>query len=179
MKGIVFTEFMEMVEDQFGFETADKIITESPLPSGGIYTAVGTYSHTEMVQLVVNLSKESEISVDQLLKVFGRHLFTRFAAGYGQFFEGVTDSFSFLSSIENYIHIEVRKLYPDAELPTFDTTLLNPTTLEMIYRSERGFADFAEGLIEGCMKHFDDTVTIERENISGDNKEVRFTITKQ
>ena len=41
MKGIIFTEFIEMVEDKFGFEVADNIITNSNLPSGGAYTAVG------------------------------------------------------------------------------------------------------------------------------------------
>jgi len=57
MKGMVFTEFLEMVEDQFGFTMADKIISEAELASGGVYTSVGTYHHQEMVALVVNLSK--------------------------------------------------------------------------------------------------------------------------
>ena len=32
MKGIVFTEFLEMVEDQFGLETVDDIIEAADLP---------------------------------------------------------------------------------------------------------------------------------------------------
>ena len=42
MKGIVFTEFLEMVEAQFGLDTVDAIIENSDLPSRGAYTAVGT-----------------------------------------------------------------------------------------------------------------------------------------
>ncbi len=56
MKGIVFTEFIEMVESKFGFDMMDDIIESANLPSGGIYTAVGTYDHTEMVQLVIEIS---------------------------------------------------------------------------------------------------------------------------
>lgn len=179
MKGIVFTEFLEMVEDQFGFTTADQIVTNADLPSGGVYTAVGTYSHTEMVNLVINLSKETELAVPDLLKAFGKHLFGRFAEGYGHFFEGVHSTFEFLSRIENYIHIEVRKLYPDAELPSFDTTLLSEKHLQMIYRSERGFADFAEGLILGCIQHFGESMEIQRENLDPKMREVKFLIIKQ
>ncbi|MBT8311465.1 MAG: hypothetical protein HKP23_01335, partial [Flavobacteriaceae bacterium] len=39
MKGIVFTEFLEMVEDKFGLEVVDTIIEKAELPSEGVYTA--------------------------------------------------------------------------------------------------------------------------------------------
>ena len=59
MKGIVFAEFIELVEDKFGFEIADEIIEESNLPSGGSYTSVGTYDHREMLELVTHLSEKT------------------------------------------------------------------------------------------------------------------------
>ena len=52
MKGVVFTEFVEMVEARFGLPMLDRIIEAAQLPSGGAYSAVGTYDHGEMVQLV-------------------------------------------------------------------------------------------------------------------------------
>ena len=55
MKGIIFTEFLEMVEKEFSAETVDTIIDNSNLESGGSYTSVGTYPHIEMVELVSNL----------------------------------------------------------------------------------------------------------------------------
>ncbi len=60
MKGIVFTEFLEMVEESFGFELADRIVVDSKLPSGAVYTAVGTYSHGEMLDLIHKLSEECQ-----------------------------------------------------------------------------------------------------------------------
>ena len=53
MKGIVFSEFMDLVEEKFGWETIDELIESTNLPSGGSYTAVGTYPHSEIVSLVV------------------------------------------------------------------------------------------------------------------------------
>ena len=52
MKGIVFTEFLELVEDKFGLEMVDNIITSSTLESEGVYTAVGTYSFSEMLTII-------------------------------------------------------------------------------------------------------------------------------
>jgi len=162
MKGIVFTEFLEMVEESFGFELADRIVVDSKLPSGGVYTAVGTYSHAEMFDLIHKLSEETQLSPGELQKIYGKHLFSRFSELYGHFFQGMEDAFSFLEGIENYIHVEVRKLYPDAELPSFEIERHDPDTLHMTYRSERGMADFAHGLIEGCLKHFGENARVDR-----------------
>ena len=64
MKGIVFTEFLELVEDKFGLEMVDSIIANSNLESNGVYTAVGTYSFSEMLQLLQNLSDNTGISIE-------------------------------------------------------------------------------------------------------------------
>lgn len=178
MKGIVFTEFLEMVEGEYGYEMVDNIINNSDLPSGGVYTAVGTYAFSEMGMLLHNLSKDTKLSMSQLLNTFGKYLFHTFVKNYPGFFEAAPTAFQFLESIENYIHVEVKKLYPDAELPSFDTTLLDPKKLEMIYRSERRMADFAEGLIEKTLEHYGETATIEKENITENGTQVKFIITK-
>jgi len=44
MKGIVFTEFLELVENKFGLEMLDAIIEASNLESEGVYTRIGTYN---------------------------------------------------------------------------------------------------------------------------------------
>ena len=73
MKGVVFTLLLDMVDDTFGPAVTEQIISASDLPSGGVYTAVGTYDHAEIVALVTNLSKETELSVSALVHTFGKH----------------------------------------------------------------------------------------------------------
>jgi len=97
MKGIVFTEFLEMVEDHFSIDMVDNLIDDCDLPSGGAYTAVGTYSHEEIVALVSALSKRTNTPVSQLLKVFGEHLFGQFAKNYSSFFSHTSNTLHFLS----------------------------------------------------------------------------------
>ena len=180
MRGIVFTEFLEMVEEKFSSDMVDKIIGESDLPSKGAYTSLGTYDHSEMIQLTKHLSQTTNITVPELLHTFGEHLFARFAEGYPVFFEGITHAFEFLKNLDSYIHVEVRKLYPDAELPKFDYETPSDDTLVMIYSSSRPFADLAEGLLSGCIKHFKMPIEIKRENLKSNEKtKVRFILTQQ
>lgn len=177
MKGMVFTEFFDMIEQVWSIDMVDKIIADSAVPSGGAYTAVGNYPHEEMVSLVVALSAASNIPVPDLIRTFGKHLFGRFVAGFPHFFEGINDTFTFLSGIETAIHAEVRKLYPDAELPTFDVSQIG-NVLRMTYYSKRHFADLAEGLIHGCIEHFGEPITLARETPSDDPEAgARFILT--
>lgn len=177
MKGIVFTEFLEMVEDRFGIDVAEAILDKADPASGGAYTSVGTYDFQELVQLVVALSGEVSTPVPDLLHAYGRHLFTRFVQGFPVFFEGVEDPLEFLSSVEDHIHVEVRKLYPDAELPKFENVRREADQLELEYRSPRPFGPFAEGLIQGCIEHFGAPLNVVSEDRSDAGQTVvRFTI---
>jgi len=177
MKGVVFTEFADMVEQRFSPEMLDSIIEDAHLPSGGAYTAVGTYPHEEMVALVSALSSRSGTAVPELLRAFGEYLFGRFVKGYPAFFEGRTDAFSFLAGIEDVIHAEVRKLYPDAELPRFEVEHHDDHRLVIIYSSGRHFEDLAEGLIAGCISHFGRSATLRRETLGeGPQRRERFLL---
>jgi hypothetical protein len=175
MKGIVFSEFMDLVEERFGLETMDEVIESSDLASGGSYTAVGTYPHSEMVNMVVRLSEITKLPVDKLLNVFGHHLFQTFHKNYPSFFSNVLHPFDLLEQIDNHIHVEVKKLYPDAELPRFETSR-EGDVLTMIYRSERKMSDLAMGLMEASALHYKQDLKIEREMLKADGSEVKFKI---
>ncbi|SFK67618.1 Haem-NO-binding [Paenibacillus sp. 1_12] len=180
MKGIVFTTFIEMVEQKFSLKTLDTIITNAHLPSGGSYTTLGTYDHSEMIQLVVKLSEQTGIPVADLVRVFGEYLFVQLVDMYPQFVDSNRTLFGFLLKIDSYIHVEVLKLYPDAELPRFEYDTSDPEALVMIYRSSRPFADLAEGLILGSIQHYGEAVDLKREDISdGPVNAARFTLTKR
>ncbi len=151
MKGIVFTEFLDMVEARFTPEVADRMITAAAVPSDGAYTTVGTYDYRELIQLVAQLSTLTSIPSPTLVHTFGVHLFDRFVAAYPALFAGVTSAFSFLKG-----------------------------RLTMLYRSSRPFADLAEGLIAGCIAHFGEPIVMHRDNITHSHgTQVRFVLTKQ
>ena len=100
-----------------------------------------------------------------------------FVAGFPQYLG--TSALDFLREAEHYHLVEVRKLYPDSEMPSFACDVSVPGRLVMEYRSPRGLADLAEGLILGCGEYFGERLQVEREDLSGGRSQhVRFTITK-
>jgi hypothetical protein len=177
MKGIVFTEFIEMVETEFSPEIADEIIDAADLSTGGAYTSVGTYDHNELVRMVVALSQETNVEIPELIKAFGCYLFGRFLTLYPDFFDHVGNSFDFLDRIDNYVHVEVKKLYPDAELPSFETSRTDSSTLIMHDKSSRPFAHLAEGLISGAIEHFNENIDVMiNDHSGGQNTNVEFVL---
>lgn len=180
MKGVVFTEFLEMAEARFSLRVIDSVLTAAKPASGGVYTSVGTYPHEELVSLLMELSKQTGIGHAALLQEFGAHLLQRFAATQPAFFAAAEDAFALLKSVEGHIHVEVKKLYPDAELPSIVCHDDGPGRLILMYRSPRGLADLAQGLITGCAQHYGEVLTLQREDLSaGKAQIVRFTISRR
>ncbi|MCF2875161.1 MULTISPECIES: heme NO-binding domain-containing protein [Tenacibaculum] len=178
MKGIVFTEFLDLVESKFGLEMVDKIISQSELESGGAYTAIGTYRFSEMLQLLGNLSNNTGISTDNLLLVYGEHFFSVLEESYPGLLNTYTDPIELLASIENHIHVEVRKIYPKAELPTFIVEEKTKSSLILIYKSSRAMHHFGLGLMNKTFEYFNSTATIVLERTKKDGSEVKFIINK-
>lgn len=178
MKGMIFTEFLDMVGDRFGLAVKDRVVTVGGAAHDSAYTAVGNYDHREMVSMVVELSSATGVPVDELLIAFGEQVFGMFTQHYGHFFANAKSAVQFLAHIEDYIHVEVRKLYPDAELPTFRYPPAPDGDLVMEYASPRPMAAFAEGLIRATIRHFGNHEALTVEDTSGGSGcSARFTLT--
>jgi len=176
MKGIVFRMLFDLIEEQFGYEMVDDVIQNSNLESKGIYTSVGTYPFAEMIAISEELSQQTKIAVPQLHQIFGKYAFGVFARKYENLIAGYDNPYDFLHHVEDIIHVEVLKLYPEAELPQFQSKKISDTEMDLIYLSSRKMADFAEGLLEGCFEHFETPVTVETELLKSDKSNVRFII---
>jgi hypothetical protein len=177
VKGLVFVELLSMAEEAFGEEAVDDVIEAAALPSGGAYTAVGNYPCEELMSLVQGFSRHSGIPGAELQKLFGHWMMKSFVKHYPDFFVGRGGSLDMLSAIEDEIHVEVQKLYPEADLPHFDIDRTGANAMQMTYRSPRPLADFCHGLIEGCVGHFGETAVIARDDRSTAGKtEVDFRI---
>jgi hypothetical protein len=178
MKGIIFTEFLELVEEKFGLEMVDTIISQSDLESNGEYTAVGTYDFSEMLQLITHLSQNTSISVDDLLLVYAEHLFAVLIKFHPDLVKNYTNPMDLLASIENHIHVEVKKIYPDAQLPTFDIVDKSEDSMVMIYKSDKALYMLGKGLMLETFKLFNTPVDIQYEKLKEDGTEVRFIVNK-
>lgn len=179
MKGIVFTEFLELLEGELGPLQAQRVIDSCALESGGVYTSVGTYPCEEMGTLVGAVSKTTGQCPTKLLKGFGHHLAGTFKEAYPQYFE-TDDFFDFVESIDSHIHVEVQKLYADAELPRFHIIMRTDDTLVVDYRSSRALEHLAYGLLEASASAFGETLDIAMDPVGdGAQRVVRFRLVRR
>jgi hypothetical protein len=179
MKGVVFTEFLGFVEETFGIETVDHLLTRCSLPSGGIYTAVATYDVAELVDMLTELSRRTDRKVPDLVREYGHHLFRFFARTQQATMGNVESTEQLMASVDNRIHVDVRKLYPDAELPSIQFEKLSETQSRVIYESQRPFADLAEGLILEAVVHFGDPISVVRRDLGDcDGTNAEFILTR-
>jgi hypothetical protein len=157
---MVFTEFLDYVSSQFSEDMVDDIIAAAAVPNGGAYTSVGTYNYGEMVALCVALSERTQVPVPILVRDFGDRLADTFARDFPDFYRRAGNLFDFLTSIEKHIHVEVRKLYPDAELPLFVVESRTDSRLVIRYESPRRMGHLSEGLILGSARQYDVQIVV-------------------
>ncbi|OAN11410.1 guanylate cyclase [Photobacterium jeanii] len=174
MKGIIFTEFLDIVESAFGMEVCQQMLDEAF--DEGSYTAVGSYDHKDLVKLIITLSKITSVPAEDLQEVYGKAVFTRLLESLPIPVDGQTSTFTFIKKVEEHIHIEVKKLYPDATPPRFEFISETESQMVMDYRSARCMSHVCLGLIKGCAEHFNQTIEVEMEPIVNDQSHVRFNI---
>lgn len=178
MKGVLFTELIEMIEELMGLEFTNTVIEDARLDNQGAYTAIGTYPHQDMFKLLESLSKHAKNPQDKILKGYGECLFYRLSKSFQQELTSHPDTFSFLLQMGSIIKMETLKLYPQADLPTLYGQLLGPDSMEFHYASNRKLGDLIEGLLLGCIGYFNENISIKREDLPAEGSRIRFFLQK-
>ena len=158
MKGIVFTLLAQAVAEEYGEDAWDDMLDGAGLD--GVYTSLGDYPDEDLGKLVEQASASVALPAQDVVRWFGRSALPRLAVAYPGFFARHADTRSFLYTLNDIIHPEVRKLYPGADVPWFDFDETPDGGLVMGYASGRRLCAFAEGLIEGAAAHFEEPVSI-------------------
>ena len=154
MKGIIFNIAEGFITDSYGEDTFDDIIANCNLETTEPFVAPGTYPDSDLIEIVVKSSEKLDITVDEFLKKLGHYTFGKLAARLPNFVEPHTHPKDFLKTVENVIHVEVRKLYQGSQLPTFQYAEPSENELIITYFSERKLYALMEGLIDGVAEHF-------------------------
>jgi hypothetical protein len=160
MKGIVFNLLEEIVQREYGEDTWDALLEAAELD--GAYTSLGNYPDEDLMKLVRAASSALKIPSDIIVRWFGRNAMPLFAKKYSTFFKAHKSTRSFLLTLNNIIHPEVRKIYPGADVPVFDYDTSSEDVLVIGYKSSRKLCTFAEGLIEGAAIYYREEVIIEQ-----------------
>jgi heme-NO-binding protein len=159
LKGVVFNLMEQLVVRDFGEETWDALLEAGRLD--GVYTSLGSYPDEDFRLLVSAASDALAMPVDDVVVWLGRQLLPLFAGRYPRLFEPHDSTRSFVLTLNDIIHPEVRKLYPGADVPEFDFDA-GEDFVVMGYRSPRKLCSLAEGLLLGAADHYHEQLTIEQ-----------------
>ena len=161
MKGIIFTTFEQFVRERLGEEFLDELLERSELKTTEAFVAPGTYPDEDLVTLVVNAAELAGLEVPEALHAFGSFAFPKLALCLGDLKSRYRDPEDLLAHVDDIIHVEVRKLWPEATTPRI---LIRPSLegeLEVRYDSTRSLCAVFEGLVEGLAGFYETTVECE------------------
>jgi len=131
-----------------------------------------------MVSLVTALVAATGTPMRTLLEEFGTACFGKWVHYVLDHFENKT-IFDVMADIDNFHETEVRKLYPNAELPSFQVEQRDEDHLVLGYHSCRPLADLAVGVIKGAGAHLKERVQVRQEPAVGiEGAYVRINITR-
>lgn len=160
MKGIVFNLLEEIVRESYGEDTWDNLLEAADLD--GAYTSLGSYPDEHLGRLVAAAAAALNLSPEAVVCWTGRNALPLMAVRFPHFFTPHTDTRSFVLTLNDIIHPEVRKLYPGADVPEFEFDTSHADLLIMRYNSARKMCAFAQGLIEGAAIHYGEQVEFQQ-----------------
>jgi hypothetical protein len=166
MKGIIFNLLEEVVSTQLGEDAWDAILESAGVE--GAFTSLGNYADEEFAKLIGAVSALTGKNCRDALKWYGHLSMPYLSNRYPELFSPYDGTRSFLLSLNDVIHAEVRKLYPGAEVPMFEFETQPGAgahdTLIIHYRSKRRLCQLAEGFIAGAADHFGERFVVTQPN---------------
>jgi hypothetical protein len=147
-----------VVSTAYGDAAWDRLLDDAGLD--GAYTSLGSYGDDEIFALVKVASATLSLPEADVLRWFGRQAMPLLAKRYPSFFAHHENVRSYLLTLNDIIHPEVRKLYPGARTPVFDFDTSLADVLAIGYNSPRRLCALAEGFMQGAADYFGERLDI-------------------
>ncbi|MBU0728156.1 MAG: heme NO-binding domain-containing protein [Proteobacteria bacterium] len=156
MKGIIFNLLEGFITDNYGEDEYEGVLSRCQLKMGdpGVIVGPGTYPDEDFMQIVAETARLLDNSVPDVFRAFGRYAIPKLVERYPRFFSPYSHPKDFLKTVDFIHHIEIVKLYKDAETPKFSAEDPFADTLVMKYSSARKLCYLVEGLIDGLADHY-------------------------
>ncbi|MEJ6476741.1 heme NO-binding domain-containing protein [Pseudoalteromonas piscicida] len=160
MRGVIFRGLEELVIEALGMQAWDELL-EAYAPTGRVYVSPTSYPDEELFALAQGVAAKLGKPLTEVLAIFGQSLFGFLAEKH----KGIAAKFEsfeeLVLSIDSVIHMEVKKLYDEPNLPSINVVKEDDKTLILEYCSKRKLCFCAEGLLHGAAQHYSRKLSIE------------------
>jgi len=154
MKGIIFNLFEKFVDEISEDYDFDDLLEDVTLITKEEFIGPGTYPDEDLFTLVGKFIEKKGLELPDALRKFGKFCFPHLANIHPDFITPYENAKDFLLTVHDIIHVEVRKLFKDAETPDFAYHNPSDSSLIIEYKSKRNLCYLMEGLLEGVGEHF-------------------------
>lgn len=153
----MFNLLEDVLVEAYGPNSWDDLLTATG--ASGVYAALGDYLDSEFFKLIDVAGNFTGRDRDEMLKAFGEAAFARMVDRYPAILNGISDTRTFLLSLNRIVQAEVRKLYAGSGCPHFRFAIA-PNMLRIGYSSPRKLCSLAQGLMQGVGLYFDEEVVV-------------------
>lgn len=168
MKGVLFNLVEDVVTETLPPDAWDDILERAGVD--GAYTTLGNYPDQELGSIVGATATHAHLSEADTLRLSGLLGFKHLARRAPHLLDGLDDWRTVLKSLDNIIHPEVRKIYPDSDVPGFEA-VDDGDSLMVTYTSKRNLCALADGLMKGTGDWFGVSLNVSHESCVHDGDE--------
>ncbi|MFQ5464333.1 MAG: heme NO-binding domain-containing protein [Thermodesulfobacteriota bacterium] len=154
MKGIIFNLLERFIVENLGEEKYEEILSHCTLKTKEPFVGPGSYPDEDLMAIVARAVETMGITLPEALRAFGRFCLPKFAERFPEFMTPYDHPKEFLMTVDSVIHVEVEKLYPDAQTPSLVYEDPAPDRLVIRYESRRKLCHLFEGLIDGVADYY-------------------------
>lgn len=159
MKNLFFQELIEMMEIRFGQEIKDHVLDNSHLDHSGSFKTRDQYDSAQFMRMVANFGRLIQLPYNSTMRAFGRHLNKNLIKKFPNIFESQKDTFSLFKNFDVVLR-EVKKYFPESQIPKVTFKDAGPNNLTIIYDSELPLADVAEGMLLSTIDYYQEKITV-------------------
>ncbi len=162
MKGVVFNLLEAFVVENWGEEAYESILDLCPLQTKEPFVGPGTYPDADLFTIATAAAERVGVPLPDALRAFGKFAFPHLVAKFPDYAKDASTAREFLLGVHSVIHVEVRKLMPEAVTPSFEYRDDDGSALTVRYQSSRKLCHFMEGLLDGLGAHYGTTLEHEQ-----------------
>jgi hypothetical protein len=169
MKGHIFNLLEKFIIEITDANVYESIIAECRLITKGPFIRPGKYPDEDLAEIVDKTVQYLGITVNEAHYAFGKWIFPHLLLISAPEVRELRNPKALFLQLD-YIHrIELKKLWPDAEPPTFQCEDTGPAQLRMIYDSRREMFDLVDGVIASVADYYKYDISFTKSYIDQQN----------
>jgi len=177
MKGLFFTELVELVETDYGFAVLDQVIRTAVPPTDGVYTSMCSYNAEEFFGLVEALAVDMKQPSSTFLRSFGRHFFRCLLDRNEKLLDNYSSAIKALQDVNELVRA-TRIFSFEHRPPKAEFAEVGPAAWQLTIRTKLPVQDIILGALEACIARYGEPLEVSRTDVQTDNTiTTRFDIT--